>query len=108
MRVAWVRCDAATSSVATCGPGHTNNWQWSEEAIKCGAHRLAQPDAQALLQEKWVVVVGDSIGRFFFAAMLRLVNPEGCPLHPCISLAPSPSASSPSSSSSSQVVVIGL
>lgn len=58
--------------MATCGPLHDDSWQWSSEAAKCGAARLAASDLRQLLAHSWVAVVGDSIGRNFFAALLRL------------------------------------
>ncbi|KAK9808799.1 hypothetical protein WJX72_003900 [[Myrmecia] bisecta] len=69
-----VSCDSGTLSVATCGEGHADNWQWSSEALRCGAHRLAAQEVQSLLQDKWLVVAGDSITRFFFASLLRLLG----------------------------------
>lgn len=70
------RCDPSTLSVATCGPNHTDNWQWSSDALRCGAHRLGRAELQAPLSKRWVVVAGDSIARFFFAAMLRLMSDD--------------------------------
>ncbi|CAL5218696.1 g407 [Coccomyxa viridis] len=72
-----VGCDPSTLSVATCGPNHTDNWQWSSDALRCGAHRLSTAELQAPLSERWVVVAGDSIARFFFAALLRLLSGDG-------------------------------
>jgi hypothetical protein len=60
--------------VATCGPSHSDNWQWSSEALRCGAQRLQGADLQRSLAGRWVVVAGDSIARFFFAALLRLAS----------------------------------
>ena len=70
------RCDPSTLSVATCGPNHTDNWQWSSDALRCGAHRLSMAELRAPLSKRWVVVAGDSIARFFFAAMLRLLSDD--------------------------------
>lgn len=64
-------CTEHSRSVATCGSGLDNNWQWSSEALSCGAHRHDPDDITGLLQGKWVVIAGDSIARYFYAAMLR-------------------------------------
>ncbi|KAL3149930.1 hypothetical protein ABBQ38_013293 [Trebouxia sp. C0009 RCD-2024] len=71
--VPYVRCEASTRSVATCGANHTNSWQWAPQARQCGAARISSAQAQFLLQHKWIVMAGDSITRFMFAALLRLL-----------------------------------
>lgn len=75
--IASSSCDASTLSVATCGPNHTDNWQWSSEALRCGAHRLSAQELRGALSKRWIVVAGDSVARFFFAAMLRLLSDDG-------------------------------
>lgn len=57
--------------MATCGAGLDNNWQWSSDALSCGALRLDPHEISRLLQGKWVVIAGDSISRYFYAALLR-------------------------------------
>lgn len=71
------RCEASTRSVATCGANHTNSWQWAPQARQCGAARISSAQAQFLLQHKWIVMAGDSITRFMFAALLRLLAQDG-------------------------------
>ena len=74
----WLsRCEESTLSVATCGPNHTDNWQFSTPARRCGASRLSTAEARKLLKQKWVVMAGDSITRFLFAALLRLLADDG-------------------------------
>ena len=70
-------CEQATRGVATCGVGHIDNWQWSSDALRCGAHRLGVVELREVLQEKWLYVAGDSIARFFVAAVLRLLSDNG-------------------------------
>ncbi|CAL8470181.1 g9723 [Coccomyxa elongata] len=69
-----VSCDSTTRSVATCGQSHTDNWQWSSEALRCGAERQGPTEFQRALANRWIVVAGDSIARFFFASLLRLAS----------------------------------
>lgn len=69
-------CDLTTRSVATCGPSHSDNWQWSSDAVRCGAERLHAADLHRSLSGRWLVVAGDSIARFFFAALLRLASDD--------------------------------
>jgi hypothetical protein len=70
-------CDDDSRNVATCGDGLDNNWQWSSDALSCGAQRLDADELAGLLQGKWVVIAGDSISRYFYAALLRaLANGE--------------------------------
>eukprot|EP00884_Botryococcus_braunii_P005898 jgi/Botrbrau1/15309/Bobra.0319s0001.1 len=69
--IPYVSCSEHSRSVATCGSGLDNNWQWSSEALSCGAHRHDPHDITGLLQGKWVVIAGDSIARYFYAALLR-------------------------------------
>lgn len=71
------RCEPSTRSVATCGPNHANSWQWGPQGRQCGAARLNTLQAQFLLQQKWIVMAGDSITRFLFAALLRLLADDG-------------------------------
>lgn len=71
------RCEESTVSVATCGTNHTDNWQFSSEARHCGASRLPTAEARILLRHKWIVMAGDSITRFLFAALLRLLADNG-------------------------------
>ena len=71
-------CDSTTKSVATCGPSHADNWQWSSEALRCGAKRQGTADIRKALADRWIVVAGDSIARFFFAALLRLASSPDC------------------------------
>lgn len=73
VHVPYVRCETSTRSVATCGVKHTNNWQWGPQARQCGAARFSSSQAQFTLQHKWIVMTGDSITRFMFAALLRLL-----------------------------------
>jgi len=54
--------------------GARESWQWSAEALRCGASRQEAAALRAVLAHRWVVVAGDSIGRFFFAALLRLLS----------------------------------
>ena len=80
-------CEASTKGVATCGPGHSDNWQWSAAAVRCGAQRAARSQLQDALRNRWVVVAGDSITRFFYAALLRALTDDGEPAHsshPCL------------------------
>ena len=74
------RCEASTRSVATCGANHTNSWQWGPEGRQCGAARQSSAQARYMLQQKWVVMAGDSITRFMFAALLRLLADDGMSL----------------------------
>ncbi len=71
------RCEPSTRSVATCGPNHANSWQWGPQGRQCGAARLNTLQARHVLQQKWVVMAGDSITRFLFAALLRLLADDG-------------------------------
>lgn len=71
------RCEASTRSVATCGANHTNSWQWGPRGRQCGASRMSSSQARYRLQQKWVVMAGDSITRFMFAALLRLLAEDG-------------------------------
>ena len=75
-------CDANTKSVATCGPKHADNWQWSSVALRCGAQRLGAQELRAALGGKWVVIAGDSISRYFYAAFLRLLSADSTSLLP--------------------------
>ena len=75
-------CDANTQSVATCGPKHADNWQWSSNALRCGAQRLGAQELRAALGGKWVVIAGDSISRYFYAAFLRLLSADSMSLSP--------------------------
>lgn len=92
MGLCWqYSCDSDTRSVATCGPSHPDNWQWSSEALRCGAKRLGTADIRKGLAGRWIVVAGDSIARFFFASLLRLASSDGkpsreacCPLRPAL------------------------
>ncbi|KAK9825359.1 hypothetical protein WJX81_003344 [Elliptochloris bilobata] len=63
-----------TPGLATCGHGPRDSWQWSAVALQCGASRQDATALRALLAHRWFVVAGDSIGRFFFAALLRLLS----------------------------------
>ncbi len=78
MRWCCHSCDTSTRSVATCGPSHADNWQWSSEALRCGARRQGPADMRKALADRWIVVAGDSIARFFFAALLRLASNNEC------------------------------
>ncbi len=60
--------------MASCGPGPRDSWQWAAQALRCGASRQDAEDLRTLLAHRWFVVAGDSIGRFFFAALLRLLS----------------------------------
>jgi hypothetical protein len=71
------RCEPSTRSVATCGPNHANSWQWGPQGRQCGAARLNTLQARYVLQQKWIVMAGDSITRFLFAALLRLLADDG-------------------------------
>ena len=71
------RCESSTRSVATCGPNHANSWQWGPQGRQCGAARLNTLQARHVLQQKWIVMAGDSITRFLFAALLRLLADDG-------------------------------
>ena len=71
------RCEPSTRSVATCGPNHANSWQWGPQGQQCGAARLNTIQARHVLQQKWIVMAGDSITRFLFAALLRLLADDG-------------------------------
>ncbi len=71
------RCEPSTRSVATCGPNHANSWQWGPQGRQCGAARLSTMQARHVLQQKWIVMAGDSITRFLFAALLRLLADDG-------------------------------
>lgn len=73
VQVPYVRCESSTRSVATCGPNHANSWQWGPQGRQCGAARLNTLQARHVLQQKWIVMAGDSITRFLFAALLRLL-----------------------------------
>lgn len=80
----WVllrSCESSTKGVATCGPGHSDNWQWSAAAVKCGAQRATRSQLQDALRNRWVVVAGDSITRFFYAALLRALTDDGEHMH---------------------------
>ena len=68
--------------MATCGPKHADNWQWSSDALRCGAQRLGAPELRAALGSKWVVIAGDSISRYFYAALLRLLSADSALLAP--------------------------
>ena len=72
-------------SWATCGEGSRESWQWSEQALQCGAARQEAAALRALLAHRWFVVAGDSIGRFFFAALLRLLSDNRTLLKPAFS-----------------------
>jgi len=73
-------------SWATCGEGSRESWQWSEEALRCGAARQEAAALRALLAHRWFVVAGDSIGRFFFAALLRLLSDNRALLTPGVAV----------------------
>ena len=75
---------AAGPSLATCGPGPRDSWQWSAQALRCGASRQDAEALRALLAHRWFVVAGDSIGRFFFAALLRLLSNSRARLLSCL------------------------
>ncbi len=70
-------CESSTKGVATCGSGHTDNWQWSAAAVKCGAQRATRSQLRDNLRNRWIVVAGDSITRFFYAALLRALTDDG-------------------------------
>ncbi|KAK9832424.1 hypothetical protein WJX74_009685 [Apatococcus lobatus] len=74
--ISHVSCEPSTKGVATCGPGHSDNWQWSAAAVKCGAQRTTRSQLQGALRNRWVVVAGDSITRFFYAALLRALTDD--------------------------------
>lgn len=67
-------CGTLTRAAATCGGDTTYQWQWDPPALKCGAQRVAKAQLRSMFRNKWLVVAGDSIGRFFFAALLRLLS----------------------------------
>jgi len=73
-------------SWATCGEGSRESWQWSEQALRCGAARQEAAALRALLAHRWFVVAGDSIGRFFFAALLRLLSDNRALLTPGVAV----------------------
>ena len=55
--------------------------------MRCGAQRAARSQLQDALRNRWVVVAGDSITRFFYAALLRALTDDGEPAHsshPCL------------------------
>ena len=69
-------CDGSTKSVATCGASHTDNWQWSSEALRCGAQRLGAPELRPAFKGRWLLIAGDSIARYFYAALLRVLSAD--------------------------------
>ena len=73
----WCRCWTGQLTTAACDPALGLAWDWSEDARQCGASHVSQPALQRLLAGKWVVVAGDSVGRFFFAALLRQLTSDG-------------------------------
>ena len=72
-------CGALTRAAATCGSNTTYHWLWDPPALKCGAQRVSKSQMRKMFRGKWLVVAGDSIGRFFFAALLRLLSDSGVP-----------------------------
>lgn len=77
LTVSQCSCDDTAQLVATCGKGADNSWQWSSDAVRCGARRLNVEGFQELLAGKWVSFIGDSITRNTYAAFLRLISPDG-------------------------------
>ena len=73
----WRRCWTGQQTTAACDPALGLAWDWSEDARQCGASHVSQPALQRLLAGKWVAVAGDSIGRYFFAALLRQLTSDG-------------------------------
>ena len=49
--------------------------------MKCGAQRATRSQLQDALRNRWVVVAGDSITRFFYAALLRALTDDGEHIH---------------------------
>mmetsp|Transcript_1538 Transcript_1538/g.4445 ORF Transcript_1538/g.4445 Transcript_1538/m.4445 type:complete len:394 (+) Transcript_1538:507-1688(+) len=65
---------------ATCGspdPHNSAHWQWDRQPFAtCGAHYLSREAVHALLGGQWVAVAGDSVTRFAFGALLRLLSSD--------------------------------
>lgn len=52
-------------------------WHFSEAASRaCGFAPASRAEIASLLQGKWVAVLGDSVARLFYGALLRVANAE--------------------------------
>ncbi len=71
------RCLVAATDIANCDEDFFKVWQWLSEAGKCGVKRRTPPELSSLLKDQWIAVVGDSVGRMLFAAILRLLGGSG-------------------------------
>lgn len=56
---------------------HPLAWAWSAEARACGAGRLPPAAVRRLLRGAWVGVLGDSVARLLYAALLRSTGTPG-------------------------------
>ena len=68
-----------------------DTWSWESPPSKCvcQSEKEARPSALRVLNERWVLIVGDSRGRFLFSALVALLSvgrpgsnaPPGWPNH---------------------------
>ncbi|KAK9784750.1 hypothetical protein WJX73_000604 [Symbiochloris irregularis] len=70
-----ISCSNLTAT--PCGADTASHWSWAAPAVQCGTRQITQDQGRALFRDAWLVVAGDSIGRFFFAALLRLLSDSG-------------------------------
>lgn len=72
---------------------------------------MSATELRGALTKRWVVVAGDSIARFFFAAMLRLLSDDGeehkKPMHETLLFSHTSVAELPGSLAERWVVVAG-
>jgi hypothetical protein len=72
----YYRCRACANGrqYTSCSSVALRRWRWNSAPAKCGAFRINTTEAQALLIDRWIACVGDSIARNLCTAILRAVG----------------------------------